>query len=163
MIVFSSSISALINFLLNLIVIAVFMFINHVPATETVILLPLILIEVYIFGLGISLFLSAAYVKYRDVNYIWEVVLQAGFYMTPILYPVTLITNLTLQKLILINPLAQAIQDARYVTVTHQAVTTYKVFNGGWYFLVPFIIVAAVISIGIRYFAKESKSFAENI
>jgi ABC-2 type transport system permease protein len=84
-IVFSSSISALINLFLNLIVIAIFMLLNHVDLMVTLVWLPLILAEVYVFALGLSLFLSAAFVKFRDVNYIWEVILQAGFYLTPIL------------------------------------------------------------------------------
>src|ERR1700684_2181480 len=78
-IVLSSSISALINLLLNLLVIIVFMFVNHVDLLRTTLWLPLILLEVYVFALGLSLFLSAAFVKYRDVNYIWEVIMQAGF------------------------------------------------------------------------------------
>ena len=84
-------------------------------------------LEVYLFALGLSLFLSAAFVKFRDISYIWEVILQAGFYMTPILYPLSLITNVTLQKLILLNPMAQAIQDARYAAVTHQTTTAYSI------------------------------------
>src|SRR3989339_587057 len=80
----------------------------------------LFLLEISLFALGLSLFLAAAFVKYRDVNYIWEVILQAGFYLTPILYPITLITSPALQKLMLLNPMAQAIQDARYASITHQ-------------------------------------------
>ncbi len=163
MIVFSSSISALINLFLNLVVIAIFMVANHVGVLETLLWLPLILLEVYLFGLGISLFLSAAFVKYRDINYVWEVVLQAGFYMTPILYPLALITNLTLQKLIMLSPMAQAIQDARYAAVTHGTDTVYKVFDGGWYAVIPFIIVAMALFTGLTYFRRESKYFAENI
>jgi ABC-2 type transport system permease protein len=162
-IVLSSSIAALINLLLNLIVIAVFMVINHVDLTQTILWLPLILAEVYLLALGLSLFLSAAFVKYRDINYIWEVILQAGFYLTPILYPLSRITNLTLQKLLLLNPMAQSIQDARYVTVTHQTITIYKIFNGGWYAYIPFILVALIIFLGSYYFKSQSKYFAENI
>jgi ABC-2 type transport system permease protein len=162
-IVFSSSISALINLFLNLVVIAVFMIVNHVPLLTTMLLLPVILIEIYLLALGMSLFLSAAFVKYRDMNYIWEVVLQAGFYLTPILYPLSRITNLTFQKLILLNPMAQAIQDARYAAITHQTITAYKLFQGGWYEIVPFLIVILVLVGGLTYFRKESKYFAENI
>src|ERR1700757_4311490 len=71
-IVFSSSISALINLFLNLIVIAVFMAINHVGLMWSMLWLPLIFAEVYIFALGLSLFMSAAFVKFRDIGYIWE-------------------------------------------------------------------------------------------
>lgn len=162
-IVLSSSLSALINLLLNLVVISIFMVINHVPLTDTILLLPLILIEVYLFASGIAFFLSAAFVKFRDIGYIWEVVLQAGFYLVPILYPLSLITNVTFQKLILLNPMAQAVQDARYAAVTHSTTTAHKVFEGGLYTLVPFIVVAVVFVGGCTYFRKESKYFAENI
>lgn len=162
-IVLSSSISAVINFFLNLIVVAVFMIVNQVDVTYTVVFLPLIFIEVYLFSLGATLFLSAAFVKYRDVGYIWDVVLQAGFYLTPILYPLTLITNETFLKLIMINPMAQAIQDARYAAVTNQSQTIYQVFDGGWYQLIPYSIVVLTLACGILYFRKESKLFAENI
>ncbi len=162
-IVVSSSISALINIFLNLIVVSIFLFVNHVDLLRTSLWLPLILLEVYLFALGISLFLSAAFVKYRDVNYIWEVIIQAGFYLTPIIYPISKITNLTLQKFIMLNPMAQAMQDARYAVVTHQTTTIYQVFNGGWYKFIPFIIVIIVFIGGLTYFRKESKYFAENI
>lgn len=162
-IVLSSSISALINLFLNLFVVVIFLIVNDVDLLKTSLWLPLILIEVYIFALGLSLFLSAAFVKYRDINYIWEVIMQAGFYLTPILYPLTLITNETFQKLIMINPIAQVIQDARYATITHQTRTIYQVFDGGWYKIIPFIIVVVVFLVGISYFRKQSKYFAEEI
>ncbi|HSW85267.1 MAG TPA: ABC transporter permease [Candidatus Saccharimonadales bacterium] len=162
-IVFSSSISALINLILNLFVVAFFMIINHVDITAIIILLPLILFEVYLFALGMSLFLSATFVKFRDINYIWEVILQAGFYMTPILYPLSSITNLSLQKLILTNPMAQAIQDARYVAISKETLTPTTIFAGGWYKFIPYLIVVLVLFGGIVYFKSQSKYFAENI
>lgn len=162
-IVLSSSISALINLILNLVVVCVFLFINDVDLLKTTLWLPLILLQVYIFALGISLFLAAAFVKYRDVGYIWEVVLQAGFYLTPILYPLALITNLSFQKLIMINPMAQTIQDARYAAVTHQTRTIYQVFGGSWYQFLPYVITIAVLVGGLLYFKSQAKYFAENI
>lgn len=162
-IVFSSSISAVINLLLNMVVIVIFMVLNQVNVMASIVLLPLILIEVYLFALGLSLFLSAAFVKFRDINYIWEVILQAGFYLTPILYPLALITNVDLQKLIMLNPMAQAIQDARWATITHETLTISKVFEGGPYMFIPFVIVIVTLIIGLAYFKRESKYFAENI
>lgn len=162
-IVLSSSISALINLLLNLVVVSVFMAINKVDLLQTSFLLPLVLLEVYILALGVSLFLAAAYVKFRDINYIWEVILQAGFYLTPILYSMSLIPNITYQKLILLNPMAQAIQDARYVFITHETPTIYRLFDNGPYVIIPFVLVFAAMIIGVSYFRKQSKYFAENI
>jgi ABC-2 type transport system permease protein len=165
MIVFSSSISALINLGLNLIVVAIFMVLNHVPLMNTAIYLLPILFEVYVLALGCSLFLAAAYVKFRDLSYIWEVVLQAGFYLTPILYSVTIVHRVAYEKVLLLNPMAQAIQDARYAVVTHSPlnITTSRIFDNGWYMFIPFVTVVAASIIGLIYFRGQSKYFAENI
>lgn len=162
-IVISSSISATINLLLNLLVVLVFVVLSDVEFKATALWLPLILVQIYIFALGLSLFLSAAFVKYRDVVYIWEVILQALFYLTPILYPLSMIPSLTFQKILLLNPMAQAIQDARYAVITHETITLNKVFEGGWYSLLPYIFILITLAIGVTYFRKESSHFAENL
>jgi ABC-2 type transport system permease protein len=162
-IVFSSSISALINLGLNLIVVAIFMVLNKINILDTIVLLPLILIEVYAFALGLSLFLSAMFVRFRDVSYIWEVILQAGFYLTPILYSLAIVPKIIYQKILLLNPMAQAIQDARWATVTHETTTIHKLFNGGWYAYLPFVFVVLVLIGGLLYFKSQADSFAENI
>ena len=59
--------------------------------------------------------------------------------------------------------MAQTIQDARYVAITHQTTIANQVFQGGWYMYIPFIIVATTVIVGVSYFRKESKYFAENI
>lgn len=164
-IILSASVGALINLGLNLIVVGIFMIFNHVDIHASALLLPLFIIEIYLFSLGMSLILSTLFVKFRDVAYIWEVILQAGFYMTPILYPLAVITNETIQKLILLNPMAQAIQDARFALVTKapQNITIWRIFDGGWYALIPFSIIVIALVGGIILFRKESKYFAENL
>ena len=162
-VVLTSSFTALISLGLNLIVVAVFMVFNQVDISSSAFWLILLLIEIYIFSLGVSLFLAAAYVKYRDVSYIWEVIMQGLFYLTPILYPLSIILNETFKKLILVNPMAQAIQDARYSLVTTETETISSVFNGGWYKLLPHVIVLLSLIIGTLYFKKEAKYFAENL
>lgn len=164
-IVFSISLSAVINLGLTLVIFAAFMIWNQVPLLDTIVLLPVILLEAYIFALGCSLFLAATFVKYRDVSYIWEVFLQAGFYLTPILYAMSFIPNVTYQKLLLLNPMAQIIQDARYATITHddKVVTVSRIFDNGIYSFIPYAIVASVFIGGFLYFKKGSKYFAENI
>ncbi len=162
-IVLTSSFTALINLGLNLLVVAVFMIFNDVELMRSVLWLPLLLIEIYVFALGVSLFLAAAYVKYRDISYIWEVIMQGLFYLTPILYPLSIIPNETFKKLILMNPMAQAIQDSRHALVTPQTETIYQVFDGGWYKFIPFIFVVVALVVGTLYFKKEAKYFAENL
>ena len=162
-IVLSSSISALINLGLNLLVVGVFIAWNGVTLRPEALWVPLLLVEVYLFALGLSLFMAAAYVKYRDVGYIWEVILQAGFYLTPILYPLAMVKSELAQKLILLNPMAQAVQDIRHALITPQTRTIYQVFDGGWYAAIPILIICITLIVGVTYFKRESKYFAENI
>lgn len=163
MIVFSSSISATINLVLSLIVVFVFMVINHVPLGLGVLLLPLYVLMIYILALGVSLYLAAAYVKFRDISYIWEVVLQAGFYATPIIYPLQMIKDVFVEKLLLLNPIALAIQGARYNIVTHDTLTAGGMFRDSGYPLIPLAIVIVIFIGGLLYFRNQADSFAENI
>jgi hypothetical protein len=61
--------------------------------------------------------------------------------------------------------MAQSIQDARYAVVTHDpgVITTGRIFDGGWYMLIPFMIVGAVLMLGVVYFRRQSPTFAEDI
>lgn len=163
MIVFSSSISATINLVLSLAVVGVFMIINQVPLTPTILLLPVYILILYILALGCSLFLAAAYVKFRDLSYIWEVVLQAGFYATPIIYPLQLVPNEFVQKLLLLNPIAFVVQGARDDVITSQTLTLSEMWGSVAYVAIPLAIVAIIFVLGLLYFKKESKYFAENI
>lgn len=161
-VVISASISALINLCLNMIIIGVFMVINQVDITWSVFLLPFSLLQVYIFALGISFFLAAAYVKFRDVSNIWDVVIQAGFYATPIIYPLAMITNETAQKLLLMSPVAQAIQDARHNLVTRDTLTSWSLIHD-WKVVIPIFITILALIVGIIYFKKQARTFAENL
>ena len=165
LIVLSTSISALINLALNLTVLVVFMALNHVAPMATIAWLPLIILEVYIFALGLAYFLSAVFVKFRDIQFIWELFIQAGFYVTPILYPLAQIPNVLYRKFIFMNPMAQAIQDARWSVITHNpaVVTIHNVFDGGLYRFIPYAIVFCVFIFGTWFFASRQDTFAEDL
>jgi ABC-2 type transport system permease protein len=163
LIILSASVGALINLLLNLVVVLVIAAINGLDFMATALLLPVFILEIYIFSLGVSLVLSAMYVKYRDVTYIWDVLLQAGFYATPILYPVTLITNEAAQRALFLNPLAQAIQGARSAFVTTDSITIGDAWGNPLAVLMPLAIVLSFLIIGVLYFKREARTFAENL
>lgn len=164
-IVISGTISALINLLLNLVVVFIFLLFNRVDIHGSILLLPLNIIELYVFSLAIAFFLAAAYVKFRDISHIWEVFLQAAFYATPILYPISLVTSKSVEaaQVMLLNPVAQIIQDARYNTVTHQTTTTGGLIHNPLFALMPYIIVIVSIVFASWYFKKSQKYFAENV
>lgn len=161
-IVLAGSTSAIINLALNSIILIIFMIFSGVNISWTVIFLPLVLIELFILAIGFSFLLSALYVKFRDVNYVWEVVLQAGFYATPILYPLSLVPQLTGQ-IMMLNPIAQIIQDVRYMLITPQSATVSSVFSSQLFVLIPIMITLAIAIPSAVYFRNRSKFFAEEV
>lgn len=164
-VVIAGSVSALINLVINLIVVFVFMLINGVDFRwDGLLLIPLIA-ELFTFGLGVSFLLSALYVKFRDINYIWEVVLQAGFYATPIIYPISAVVTVSpfIAKLLLLNPVAQIIQDARWAVVTPQSLTIGNMFTHGYVRFFPIVLVIVLGVSAALYFRKKSPGFAEDI
>jgi ABC-2 type transport system permease protein len=162
-IIVSTSLSSIINLGFNLIVLLFFALLNNLDFLSSSAALPFIIIEIYLLALGVSLFLSAAFVRYRDMTYIWDIFIQAGFYVTPILYPLSVVVDVNIQKILMINPLAQAIQDARYAFVTHDTETMTTIFGNSSYRLIPIGIVFAILVWGILYFKKRAPYFAEDL
>ena len=162
-IVISGTISALINLGISLIVVLIFILASGVQLHPIALLFPLIIVELYVFALALAFFLAALYVKYRDITYIWELGLQAAFYATPILYPVSYVTGKSalLAKLLLLNPVAQMIQDARYVLITPQTDTMIKLAHNWFAVAFPFALVVCIGIAAEYYFRKSSKNFAE--
>ena len=121
----SVTLVAAMNLALNLIVLAIFVIGAGVPARWEWLLLGLPLALLLVFSTGVAMLLSALYVPYRDVRPIWEVVLQALFYATPILYPIELLAahSPTLAKIALMNPVAALIQEARHLLVGAPSLT----------------------------------------
>lgn len=163
-IVISGTISALINLGLNMIVIGIFMVVNDVPLTwNSLLILPLI-VEVYLLAVGVAFFLAATNVRYRDTGHIYDIFTQAAFYATPILYPIGLLVSVlgNYGKLLMANPMAQIIQDARYALVTQETVTSWSVLGANPFIAaIPAIIVAIVFVAGLLHFNKNAKNFAE--
>lgn len=163
-IVLAKAFAAVINLFFNFIVIAVFMVLGHVGVSwHALILVPLVL-ELFLIALALAFLLSALFIKFRDVTYIWEVVMQAGFYATPIIYPLSRIHSHKIKELLLLNPIAQIVQDARYVLVTHDTYTISTVYGGDKFiWAIPISIVIILLILGSSYFRKHSRTFAEEV
>ncbi len=164
-IVLATSFSALINLTFNLTVVAFFMWLAHAEPNRFALAFPFVIAELFILALSVSFILSAAYVRLRDVNFIWEVLVQVGFYATPILYAFSYISSRSqsLAKLVMINPLAQIMQDSRHGLITAKAQTISEVYGTRNAYLIPLAIVAVLAVISVVYFKKTSPHFAEDV
>ncbi len=166
-VVVSATATALINLAINLCVIIIFALINGVtPNLSWLLVIPLIF-ELYLFSLGLSFLLGALNVRYRDVTSIWDVIIQALFYAIPIIYPISMVLDSgsygpVAAQIILIDPIAQVIQDVRYNLITDTTITTWEVVPGALKFL-PFVIVIALLILAALFFRRRSRYFAEEV
>ncbi len=163
-IVISGTISALINVLINMVVVVIFSLVNGVEFRPEAFLIIPLLLELYVFALAVAFFLAAVNAKFRDVGYLWEIFLQAAFYATPIIYPLQMVMKEAgwAAKWIMLNPVAQSIQDIREVLITQQTVQLYDLVHG-WKVLIPFILIVIVALLAVFYFKRNQKFFAEQI
>lgn|SRR3990167_3474496 len=157
--------SAFVNLLLNLIVVFIFVLLtkNTPLSWETLIIFPILLMELVVVTVATGFFLSAVYVKYRDIEHIWDVVRQALFYAIPIIYPLTLISSISIQKLLSLNPLAQIIQDARAVVTYGGTTQLTDLYASPLIYLVPLGLIIVALLVSSTYFRKHSKYFAEDV
>ena len=158
--VLSVGASVLISFALNMLVIVFFMALLRVPVRLDVLWLPFLFLELVALSISLAFFLSALYVRFRDLNYIWEVCMQAAFYAVPILYPLTLVPA-KYARILVLNPVAQIIQDARYVLVTPQTETISQLYSTPWVRVIPVGITLILVVTSVVYFRRRSRSFAE--
>ena len=164
-VVISTTSTAVINLGINLLVLIVFSLLNGVTPSVSWLFVILSVIELYALALGISFLLGAINVKYRDIGSIWEVLTQALFYCAPIIYPISMVADSSIlaARIILLNPIAQIIQDVRYNLITDTTITTWNYYGSWQSKLIPIIIVVVIVVAGAVYFRKKSKYFAEEV
>lgn len=166
-IVISGTISALINLLLNLVVVFIFMIFDGVNFGWSLLLFPVTLLIIYAFSLGVAFFLSAVYVKFRDIGHLWDVVMQALFYATPIIYPLQMVIEKVGEgaaQMLMLSPIAVLFQNARAQVVGHDnVVTADQLFSNPLWLTIPYIIILAVIILATIYFRKSQSKFSEQV
>lgn len=165
-ILLSTTTGAFIGLAINLVVVFIFALFAGVDFTWWILLVPLGIIQLYAIAMGLAFILSALYVKFRDIGHIWDVVVQALFYATPIIYPITMVsTNYPeIAKIMMLSPITQPIQDIRHNLISPDTVPTVWTMVDHWYIaMIPIILTIIMLVAGIAYFNKHSKNFAEDL
>lgn len=144
--------SSLVNLLFSLIALALVMIITQVEPTWNILFFPIVIIEVYFFSLGISLFLAAFAVFFRDVQYLWGVFLSVWMYLSPIIYPISIIPEKYRWYYDNLNPMNIYITQFRDVVLNGTFFDTILLLQGIGY---AFIALA----IGIYTFLRKQDNF----
>jgi ABC-2 type transport system permease protein len=151
------------NFVLNFVAVVVFMLISGVDVRWSWLeLIPLVVL-LGAFCTGIAMALSALFVRYRDVQPIWDVVTPIVFYATPILYPIEKIPSRHLQELVMCNPLAVIVVQARHALIDASAPSAADAIGGAARLLIPLAIVVGVCALGYRIFNRSAPHIAEDL
>jgi ABC-2 type transport system permease protein len=154
--------TAAFNFALNLLVVFIFVLAWGVDPTWTWFLFPLALAALLLLTTGVSMLLSALYVRFRDVMIIWTVLTSVLFYGSPILYPIEIVPD-QYQELLMINPLAPIFEQIRVWVIDPSAPTAVDA-AGGWLGLLPAAsIFIALCALGAWVFGRAAPRVAEEL
>ncbi len=111
-IIFSSTLIAFLNFCLNILVFSLFFLFSRLSFHWVLFFEIFFVLEFLILSFGVSLFLASLSSKFKDLIHLWDIILQALFWLTPIVYSTSMIPD-RYSWLIKINPIAQLIGYSR--------------------------------------------------
>lgn len=159
----AASLTAFVTFGLGLLAIAIFVAWNGLVPRLDWLVLVLEILELYLFVLGLGLVLGVMYVRLRDVSQVWELALQLLFFLAPIVYQFSIIHNVRIRQVMLLNPFTQVMQDIRAIVIypDHSVIAAPAAFSP--LRLLPLLIVAVVLVLGFFLFKREEPWFPERV
>jgi ABC-2 type transport system permease protein len=158
----SVALNAFFNLAMNLVAVFVFVFASGIEPRVDWLQLPLLIALLAVLSTGAAMLLSALYVRYRDMEPIWEVALQLLFYASPVLYVVSALPD-SIEREAMASPIAAVLTQMRHALIDADAPTASAAIGGGARLLIPLAIVAAVFVLGLWIFARETPRIAENL
>jgi ABC-2 type transport system permease protein len=158
----SVTLAGLFNLIGTLLAVFVFAIGNGIYPTFSWLELIVLVVLLSMFASGVGMVLSVLYVRFRDVQPIWEVFTQILFYASPILYVSTLVDECC-QRPYLANPLAAILAQMRSAVIDPTAPSA-AVAIGGWVrLLIPLAVVIGVFAFGFWLFNREAPKIAEHL
>lgn len=151
--IFSSVFTILISHLLEWCALLFFLLLFGRAFALTIFYLPLVIFTELIFIIGISLSLSLFFVYYRDIDRIWSILVTIGFFLTPIFYSLSIISE-PKRTILLLNPMTHIISSTR-------ACVLYKSIPPLSNLFAVFLLGILLLIIGYNIFKRKEGSFAE--
>jgi ABC-2 type transport system permease protein len=153
---------ALFNLGLNFIVVLAFVLASGIaPRLAWLEMIPLVALLI-LFSTGVTMLLSALYVRYRDMQPIWEVALQILFYASPVIYVVATLPD-SIETEAMASPITAILTQMRHSLIDPAAPTAADAIGGGVRLLIPLFVVVGVFALGAWVFAREAPRIAEDL
>ncbi len=125
------------------------------PFYGAFLVLPLYIVPHIVLTLGIGFFVAALFSKFRDVRPLWEMCMQLGAWLTPVVYSVSAIPEVY-RSYVYINPIARVIEYTREAVLYGTVPQTRGI-------LVLYMVASAIGFLGFYFFQKRSRYFAEEL
>jgi ABC-2 type transport system permease protein len=180
---------ALFNLGLNLVVVMIFALVSGVRPMLSWLELPLIIVMLTLLATGVAMLLSALFVKFRDIQPIWEVVSQILFYSSPVIIPVETVRKKLadgrlvkvvsgnqvhyvhkevglyhfLYHIYTLNPLVTIFQQFRHAMINRATFSAGQALGSWAALLEPLALVAAIFALGFWVFNREAPHIAEDL
>ncbi len=158
----SVSLTAFFNLSLNLVAVLVFATLSGVRPQLGWLEVPLLVVLLFVLATGVGMLLSALYVRFRDLEPIWDVALQVLFYGSPILFVASSYPD-SVERFLGASPIAAILTEMRRAFVDADAPGAASVVGGATWLLVPLGIVIGVFVLGWWVFHREAPRIAENL
>jgi len=159
--------TALFNYLLNLVPVFVFLLASGGSARWSWFELPVLVLLLTLWLAGIAMFVSAMFVRYRDIEPIWSVIVQMLFYATPIFYTVSTVADTTgkpwVGNVLMANPFAALLQQFRHAVVDPTHASSAAAIGGTWRLAGPLLLIALTVAIGWIVFSRMAPKVAEDL
>jgi ABC-2 type transport system permease protein len=154
--------TALFNFCLNFVVVIVFAFVDGVTPRVGWLEMPVLLTLWTMLAVGAGMILSVLYVRFRDMQPIWEVLMQVLFYAPPIIIPVTRYPA-SVHKIAMLSPITTLLTQMRHTFVDPSAPSAASEIGGAFRLLIPIGIIVVVFVFGLWFFRREAPNIAEQL
>ncbi|MEO9307219.1 MAG: ABC transporter permease [Nitrososphaera sp.] len=151
----SSVITSSLMLFFEIVVFLLFMIFFQFVPPATIVFLPLVLMLEIILVLGISLPLSVLNVRYRDIQFIWRVVLQIGFFVTPIFYKLDILPD-NIQNILKYSPIAQIIDMGHDLSLNNKIPSSESI-------TITIVITLSIFAVGYAIFYKSQKRIVEEL
>lgn len=122
----------------------------------TILVIPFLIVMMAGLGLGFGILISSFTTKYRDFAILFGFVVSLWMYATPIVYPISMVTNETLRTIIMLNPMTSIIEAFKYATLGHG----YFSWGALGY---SFAFMTILLVWGIVVFNKVQRSFMDTV
>jgi lipopolysaccharide transport system permease protein len=149
----SAALSGLLDFFIASILLFGIMIYFHIPLSMNLLLWPIFVIPLILLALGLGMIFSSLNVKYRDIKYTIPFLIQLGLFVTPVIYPISILPD-KYKIFVALNPMTGIIEAFRSTVIPNKYVDLW---------LLSYSVIASLLIFlfGLIYFRKTEKEFSD--